>query len=93
MLDLIKTKPTISIMTMNRPSVVPEINAGSKAMIADFDCQDDILIELLFGKFKPTGKLPIEIPSSVEAVEAQLEDVPHDSKDPLYAFGHGLTYK
>ncbi|WP_276391462.1 glycoside hydrolase family 3 protein [Eudoraea chungangensis] len=93
MLDLIKTKPTISIMTMNRPSIVPEINAESKAMIADFDCQDDILIELLFGKFKPTGKLPIEIPSSVEAVEAQMEDVPHDSKDPLYAFRHGLTYK
>jgi len=31
-------------------------------------------------------------PSSQEAVEKQLEDVPHDSKDPLYPFGYGLSY-
>lgn len=93
MLDLINTKPTISILTMNRPAVIPDINAASKALIVDFTCQDGILAELIFGKFKPTGKLPIEIPSSVQAVEAQLEDVPHDSKNPLYSFGFGLTYE
>ena len=93
MLELINTKPTISIFTMKRPAVIPEINTGSSALIVDFECQDDILAELIFGKFNPTGKLPIEMPSSVEAVEAQMEDVPHDSKNPLYAFRHGLTYK
>jgi len=36
--------------------------------------------------------LPLEIPSSVEAVTNQKEDMPYDSKDPLYPFGHGLTY-
>ena len=92
MLQLTNTKPTISIFTMHRPAVIPEINAASKALIVDFDCQDEILAELIFGKFKPTGKLPIEMPSSVEAVEAQLEDVPHDSKNPLYPFGFGLSY-
>ena len=92
MLDLINTKPTISIFTMNRPAVIPDINAASKALIVDFTCQDEILAELIFGKFNPSGKLPVEMPSSVAAVEAQLEDVPHDSKDPLYPFGAGLTY-
>ncbi|MFK7776252.1 MAG: glycoside hydrolase family 3 N-terminal domain-containing protein [Saprospiraceae bacterium] len=93
MLALINTKPTVSIFTMNRPAVIPEINAASKALIVDFACQDEILAELIFGKFKPTGKLPIEMPSSVKAVEEQLEDVPHDSKNPLYQFGAGLNYK
>ena len=93
MLDLINTKPTVSIFTMHRPAVFPEINAASKALLVDFDCEDDILAEMIFGKFKPSGKLPVEIPSSVQAVEDQLEDVPHDSKDPLYPFGFGLTYK
>jgi len=93
MLDLINTKPTISIMTVNRPAVIPEINEASKALIADFECEDSILAELIFGKFKPTGKLPMEIPSSVEAVEAQFEDTPYDSKAPLYSFGHGLSYE
>lgn len=93
MLDLIQTKPTVSIFTMHRPAVIPDINAASKALVVDFDCQDDILAELIFGKFKPTGKLPIEMPSSVKAVEAQLEDVPHDSENPLYPFGAGLSYE
>lgn len=29
----------------------------------------------------------------MEAVEHQLEDVPYDSGNPLFAFGHGLTYE
>lgn len=91
-LDLIQSKPTISIMTMDRPAVIPEINEQSRALIADFHTEDRILAELIFGEFHPTGKLPVEIPSSVEAVEEQLEDVPHDSKDPLYPFGFGLDY-
>jgi len=93
MLKLINTKPTVSIFTMNRPAVIPEINAASKALIVDFECQDEVLAELIFGEFGPTGKLPIEMPSSVEAVEKQLEDVPHDSENPLYAFGFGLGYE
>jgi beta-glucosidase len=92
-LALVNSKPTITIMSMGRPPVIPDINAASKAVIADFENEDDIILELIFGKFSPTGKLPLEIPSSMQAVENQFEDVPYDSKDPLYAFGHGLTYK
>jgi beta-glucosidase len=32
------------------------------------------------------------MPSSMDAVRRQKEDVPHDSEDPLFPFGHGLTY-
>lgn len=91
-LELISSKPTVTVLKIDRPSVVPDINAASKAVIADFDCEDGIILELIFGKFNPSGKLPIEIPSSVEAVEKQLEDMPYDSENPLYAFGHGLSY-
>ncbi len=87
-----KSKPTITVLTIQRPTVIPEINDASKAVIADFECQDEIILELIFGLFNPTGKLPIEIPSSISAVENQLEDVPYDSKNPLYPFAHGLSY-
>lgn len=93
MLKLINTKPTISIFTMDRPAVIPEIDAASKALIVDFACQDEVIAELIFGEYQPSGKLPIEMPSSVAAVESQLEDVPHDSKAPLYPFGHGLIFE
>ena len=53
---------------------------------------DEVLVKVLFGEAKPEGKLPFELPSSQEAVENQKEDVPYDSKDPLYPFGHGLRY-
>jgi len=92
-LELIHQKPTISILTLTRPPVVPEIDVASKAMIAEFEVEDEIICEMIFGEFNPTGKLPLEIPSSPEAVEKQFEDVPYDSENPLYHFGHGLLYK
>ncbi|GAH61218.1 unnamed protein product [marine sediment metagenome] len=36
--------------------------------------------------------MPFELPSSMEAVKNQNEDVPYDSKDPLFPFGFGLTF-
>ena len=50
------------------------------------------LLDVVFGNFNPNGKLPVEMPSSMEAVRNQKEDVPYDSKDPLYKFGYGLSY-
>jgi len=91
-LALAATKPTITIMNLDRPAIITEIAAASQAVIADFDSSDEVIAELIFGQFKPGGKLPFELPSSQEAVEAQLEDVPYDSKNPLYVFGHGLSY-
>ncbi|MEI8074781.1 MAG: glycoside hydrolase family 3 C-terminal domain-containing protein, partial [Bacteroidota bacterium] len=92
-LKLIQTKPTITVMNLERPAVFPEINSASKAVIGDFSSQDNIILDLIFGKFKPTGKLPFELPSSMAAVEKQKEDVPYDSENPLYHFGFGLGYQ
>jgi beta-glucosidase len=91
-LDLIKTKPTVTVINLERPAVFPEINDASKAVVADFSSQDDVILDLIFGEFSPEGKLPFELPSSMEAVLNQKEDLPYDSQDPLYPFGFGLTY-
>jgi beta-glucosidase len=93
LLELIQTKPTITVMNLERPAVFPEINNQSKAVIGDFLSQDEIILDLIFGQFKPSGKLPFELPSSMDAVLKQKEDVPYDSKDPLYPFGFGLSYE
>jgi beta-glucosidase len=49
-------------------------------------------LDVVFGRSKPGGHLPIELPSSRDAVRNQKEDMPYDSKDPLYKFGFGLSY-
>ena len=91
-LDLEKTVPTVVNIYLDRPAVIPEINQNAKALIADFGSSDAALLDVIFGKYKPGGHLPIEMPSSMEAVRNQKEDMPHDSKDPLYKFGFGLSY-
>ena len=50
------------------------------------------VLDVLFGKARPEGKLPFELPSSMEAVRNQKADVPYDSENPLYDFGFGLSY-
>lgn len=91
-IDLISQKPSIVVVNLERPAILTEIAEVSAALMADFGTSDEVLNELIFGMEIPSGKLPFELPSSWEAVENQKEDVPYDSKDPLYQFGHGLTY-
>ena len=91
-LKVIRSKPTIVVVNLQRPAVIPTINAECKALIADFSSQDNVILDLIFGKFSPQGHLPFELPSSMEAVLQQKEDLPYDSKNPLYSFGFGLSY-
>jgi beta-glucosidase len=91
-LQLLNKVPTIVDIYLDRPAVIPEISAKAKALVANYGASDEALFDVLFGKFKPEGKLPFELPSSMEAVKNQKEDLPHDSKNPLYKFGFGLSY-
>jgi len=91
-LQLLKTVPTIVDIYLDRPAVIPEISMAAKGLLANYGASDAALLDVVFGKAKPQGKLPFELPSSMEAVRNQKEDVPFDSKDPLYKFGFGLRY-
>jgi len=89
---VMQKKPTIVALHLNNPLVVPELARESSALLATFGVSDEALFDVLLGRVAPTGKLPFELPASMDAVRAQLEDVPHDSKDPLFPIGSGLTY-
>ncbi len=91
-LELLNKVPTIVDIYLNRPAVIPEIAAASKGLIANYGSSDKTLLEIIFGEFSPQGKLPVEMPSSMDAVRKQKEDMPYDSENPLYKFGFGLHY-
>lgn len=92
LIALMAQLPTIVDIYLDRPAIIPELAAGSAALLANFGASDAALLDVLFGRAAPGGKLPFELPSSQEAVLRQRSDVPFDSDDPLFPFGFGLSY-
>lgn len=84
--------PTIVAVYLDRPAILTNVRDKASALLGDFGAGDEALLDALTGVAPPKGKLPFELPSSMAAVEAQAEDAPHDSKDPLYPIHFGLTY-
>jgi beta-glucosidase len=91
LLELARSVPTVLVLQLERPAVIPELAEACAAVVAVFGASDEAVLDVLRGRAKPEGKLPFELPSSMDAVRAQKEDVPHDSESPLYPFGHGLS--
>ena len=84
--------PTIVLVHLDRPAILTELVEASAAVVGTFGASPTAILDVLFGVFAPTGKLPFELPSSMAAVGRQLSDVPCDSEQPLFPLGHGLTY-
>ena len=87
-----KDKELIVVVDWNRPAILEDIKKLSSSLIGTFGVSDRIMFEGIFGEFSPTGKLPFEIPSSMESVLNQKEDVPDDSLNPTYEMGYGISY-
>lgn len=92
LLSIMRQVPTIVDIYLDRPAVIPEIAEQCAALLANFGANDAAVLDVIFGRFNPVGRLPFELPSSMEAVRQQNEDLPFDSANPLYSFGFGLSY-
>jgi len=84
--------PTIVSVYLDRPAILTKVRDKAAALVGDFGANDDALLDALTGVVAPQGRLPFELPSSMAAVEAEAEDAPHDSAQPLYPIHFGLTY-
>ena len=84
--------PTIVTVYLDRPAILTPLKQRARALIANFGVSDAALIDVLTGRARPEGKLPFELPSSMDAVAAQRSDLPHDSARPLYPFGFGRRF-
>ncbi len=94
-------KPTILVINYTNPWVIDEIYNSQtikniKGVIATFGTTNEALLDVVLGKFNPTGKMPFTTPISEAAVGKQLSDVPGYLKGKDYAlfkFDEGISYK
>ena len=84
--------PAVFTVYLDRPAILTNIAAKASAILGNFGISDTALLEALTGAGAPCGHLPFELPSSMQAVQAQKGDIPHDSAQPLYRYGFGLSY-
>ncbi|MEC9414616.1 MAG: glycoside hydrolase family 3 N-terminal domain-containing protein, partial [Pseudomonadota bacterium] len=59
------TSKLITIVDLNRPAILSEIEKLSHGLIGVFGVFDEVVLEIIFGDFNPMGKLPFDIPSSM----------------------------
>ncbi|HVW89473.1 MAG TPA: glycoside hydrolase family 3 N-terminal domain-containing protein, partial [Gaiellaceae bacterium] len=91
LLATVRANPTVLVLHLERPAVVPELVDACAAVVAVFGASNEAVDDVLHGRVQLEGRLPFELPRSMDAVRAQQSDVPHDSEDPLFPFGHGLS--
>lgn len=89
-------KPTVTVINFSSPWVISEIeNGNANTMLATFGTTTDALLDVLSGKFNPTGKMPFSVPASNDKVLNNQSDVPgyKEADDyALFKFDDGLSY-
>ena len=83
--------PTIVDVFLDRPAILEPIVDAAAAVVVNWGVNARALLDVLTGGAKPKGRLPFDVPRSMSAVEQNLPDVPFDTVDPLFHFGHGLS--
>jgi beta-glucosidase-like glycosyl hydrolase len=87
--------PTIADVFLERPAAIPEIAEQAKALMVNYGASGEAFLDIVFGVdgYEPLGSLPFDLPRSDEAVEQSKGDVPFDTVDPVFRYGHGLRYE
>ena len=81
----------ILIVDADHPMVFSEIEPYADVILMGWDgIADDAFARIITGATEPSGLLPFQMPTSMDTVEAQLEDVPRDMD--CYTDSEGNTY-
>ena len=90
--------PVVVCVDCGHPMVFSEFEPSVSAIVMGFDSGNEAFLNVVGGTVEPSGLLPLQMPASMDAVEAQLEDVPRDmechvdSEGNEYDFAFGLNW-
>jgi beta-glucosidase len=99
-------KPVILVLTEGRPRFITGIEPSMKGILMAYwsgKKTAEAVADVLFGDYNPDGRLPFSYPKSMgeivlydrkptEEVREVFNDNVKGGYDPLFAFGHGLSY-
>jgi beta-glucosidase len=85
--------PVAVILIAGRPMIVTDLLPQMDALLAAFlpGTEGQGIADVLFGDFKPTGKLSFSWPKSMDQLPLNIH-VSKEKYDPLFPYGYGLTY-
>jgi len=92
-------KPVVVVANLTRPMVFNEFEPKVDGIIARFGIGEQAVMDIISGKYEPSGLLPLQMPANMSTVEKQLEDVPYDmechkdTEGNVYDFAFGLNWK
>jgi len=83
--------PVVVVLISGRPMIINEVLAQADAFVAAWlpGTEGQGLTDVLFGNYKPTGKLSFSWPQSMDQIPINIGD---DDYHPLFTYGYGLTY-
>lgn len=92
-------KPVIVAVNATRPMVFNEFEDKVDGIVVRFGVSEQAVLDIVSGKYEPSGLLPLQMPANMATVEKQNEDVPFDmechkdTEGNKYDFGFGLNWK
>ena len=88
--------PVVAVLIAGRPLILPQdILDGLDSLIMAYLPGSEggtALADVLYGEANPSGKLPFSWPASAGQLPITYDVMPGTPYEPLYPFGHGLSY-
>jgi beta-glucosidase len=83
--------PVVAILFSGRPMIINEALAQCDAFVAAWlpGTEGRGVTDVLFGDYKPSGKLSFSWPRSMAQLPINFGD---QNYDPLFKYGYGLSY-
>jgi beta-glucosidase len=83
--------PIVVILFSGRPIILADILDQADALVAAWlpGTEGQGITDVIFGDYKPTGKLSFTWPKSMSQIPINIGD---EKYDPLFEYGYGLSY-
>ncbi len=84
-------KPVIVVLLSGRPMLIEDVLGKCNSFIAAWlpGTEGQGIADVLFGDYKPSGKLPHSWPKNMQQIPINVGD---QNYDPLFPYGFGLTF-